>query len=99
MRNTQNPLTKAEQIAALNAIKNSDVDYIHQKIANRDLINIHLDLNDIPDVPSVLKYYPPIISIAAYYSSKAVFDFLFMNNASITEVDKILKRFFFSSCF
>lgn len=82
-------LNRNEQLSVYKAIMNSDVDYIHQKIVNRNLVNIHLDLNDISDVPSILKFSPPIISIAAYYDSKEIFDYLFMNNASITEVDKI----------
>lgn len=89
-----NPLNRNEQLSVYKAIINSDVDYIHQNIVNHNLVNAHLDLNDISDVPSVLKFSPPIISIAAYYDSKEVFDYLYMNNASISEVDKIYFFFF-----
>lgn len=90
----QNPFSRSQQIEIFKAIVNSDNEYIHQWIVNADLANVHLDLSQLSDVPSVLKFNPPIISIAAYYGNKAVFDFLFMSNASISEVDKIFFLFY-----
>lgn len=70
------------------AVINSDTRFILDKVISPGLIDTCWQLPAIDEIPELLHYHPPLISIAAYLGKRDILTFVQGNGASVTATDR-----------
>jgi hypothetical protein len=83
------PVPGPERLAIFRAIASNDVNFLLDHVITPGHVSLQWPLPHASDVPDLLSYSPPALSIAAYLGASDAFSYLLLNHADPNQPDRV----------